>query len=213
MNLNDDPWVMNGLERLREEAFGPNGFAIGASELVDVVVHRTSSSFRRGRMYKDGVRVHRGSDFQYSTESIDNWLTEFRSRAFRPGLGTWTTAEVHVYPDRIGRVELFDEEHLDRMTNGNWFPGGYPSSAAAWARQLLYYPRTVDNIPVWMWDIFRAEGVTPPVYNPEFKSVDWKNRRRPVTDRGTDFSVEPTIIDPSKEPGRFAKLTKRLFGG
>ncbi|MFJ4028295.1 hypothetical protein ACIPWF_13050 [Paenarthrobacter sp. NPDC089989] len=97
------------------------------------------------------------------------------------------------------------------MSDGHWYPGGEPAVAKHWAQHLLYYPRTVDNIPPWMWDIFRAEGITPPVYNPQFHSVDWKNRRRPVTERGTDLTAEPTIIDPSKEPGRFAKFTKKLF--
>ncbi|MFI2563779.1 hypothetical protein [Paenarthrobacter sp. NPDC018779] len=97
------------------------------------------------------------------------------------------------------------------MSDGHWYPGGEPAVAKHWAQHLLKYPRTVDNIPPWMWDIFRAEGITPPVYNPQFNSVDWKNRRRPVTERGTDLTVEPTIIDPSKEPGRLAKFTKKLF--
>ncbi|MEV4952697.1 hypothetical protein MRBLAR21_002616 [Paenarthrobacter nitroguajacolicus] len=110
-------------------------------------------------------------------------------------------------------MNLFDDEHLDRMPNGDWYPGAKPSGAATWAQQLLSFPRTVDNIPPWLWDIFRAEDVTPPIYNPEFKSVDWKNRRRPVTENGTDFTVEPTVIDPSLEPGIFTKISKRLFGG
>ncbi len=42
--------------------------------------------------------------------------------------------------------------------------------------------------------------------------MEWKNRRRPVTERGTDLTVEPTIIDPSLEPGVFAKIAKKLFG-
>jgi hypothetical protein len=97
------------------------------------------------------------------------------------------------------------------MSNGRWHPGGKPAGAHTWAQQLLRYPRTVENIPAWMWDIFRAEDVTPPIYNPEFKSVDWKNRRRPVTDRGTDFTVESTVIDPALEPAIFAKISKKLF--
>ncbi|MFE4196442.1 hypothetical protein ACFRJ9_11300 [Paenarthrobacter sp. NPDC056912] len=211
-NLNGDNWVMLGLSQLRDDAFGPSGFALGESELIDVLVHRTTSTFWRGRMYREGQRVPRGRDFQFSDESLAEWLGECRARAYRRGLGTWTTAEVHVYDDRPGRLDLFDEERLERASDGEWFPGGKPSDATAWSQQLLAYPRTVDNIPAWMWDIFRAEGVTPPIYNPEFKSVDWNNRRRPVTDRGTDFTVEPTIIDPSKEPGFWTNISRKLFG-
>jgi hypothetical protein len=71
----------------------------------------------------------------------------------------------------------------------------------------------LDNIPDWMLGIFRAEGVTPPVYNAELRCVDWNNKRRPVTDRGTDLSIEPTVIDQAQEPGVFAKIGKKLFGG
>ncbi|MFF2844221.1 hypothetical protein [Paenarthrobacter sp. NPDC057981] len=155
----------------------------------------------------------RGSTFHFSDDSLTTWLDECHVRAYTLGRGTWTTAEVHIYPDRPGRLELFEEELLERMPDGHWYPGARPSGASAWAQQLLAFPRTADNIPPWMWDIFRTEDVTPPIYNPEFNSVDWKNRRRPVTDRGTDFTVEPTVIDPTLEPGVFAKIGKKLFGG
>ena len=55
--------------------------------------------------------------------------------------------------------------------------------------------------------------MTPPIYDSDLKTVDWDNRRRPVTERGTDFAVESTVIDPSLEPGVFAKIGKKLFGG
>jgi hypothetical protein len=211
--LNNDPFVIEGLERLRREAFGPSGFAVGASELVDVLVHRRTNTFWTGRMYVEGVRTHRGSGLRFSDEALDDWLDECRERAYVLGVGTWTTAEVHIYPEQPGRLDLFDEEHLERDTYGEWFPGGHPSGAATWIQQLLAYPRTAENIPAWMWDIFRAEDVTPPVYDPELKCVDWNNKRRPVTERGTDLSVEPTVIDSSQEPGVFAKIGKKLFSG
>ncbi|MFJ4170030.1 hypothetical protein ACIPY3_10995 [Paenarthrobacter sp. NPDC089714] len=197
---------------MREEAFGSEGFAHGASELVDVLVHRTTSTFWRGQMYQDGKRVRRGSELQFSEEALAEWLDECHTRAYKPGLGTWVTAEVHIYPDRPGELNLFDEEHLERASNGEWYPGGWPSDSTACSQQLLVFPRTEDHIPLWMWDIFREEGMTPPIYNPEFKSVDWKNRRRPVTDRGTDFSVEPTVIDPALDPGVLSRIGKKLFG-
>ena len=78
--------------------------------------------------------------------------------------------------------------------------------------ELVAFPRTLDNIPPWMWDVFRAKGVSPPFYNPELKTVDWNNKRLRVTDSGTDFSADPVIIDPSKEPGVFSKIGAKLFG-
>ncbi|MFJ5955359.1 hypothetical protein ACIQC5_05300 [Paenarthrobacter sp. NPDC092416] len=212
-DLGSEALVAQGLERLHEEAFGSTGFALGMDEVVDIVIKRPSSTYRRGHMKSGTKVVQRERDAKYSREALSKWLDDCRMLAFVPGRGTWTTAEVHVFAESTGQLNLFDEEHLDRMPNGNWYPGAHPSGAGTWAQQLLAYPRTPDNIPSWMWDIFRAEGVTPPVYNPEFKSVDWKNRRRPVTERGTDFTVEPTVIDPSLEPGVFAKIGKKLFGG
>ena len=212
-NLAALPIVREGLVNLHKEAFGSGGFAVGMDEVIDIVIKWPSTTYGRGHMLSGSERIFRNPTAKFSREALNVWLDECRVAAFEPGLGTWTTAKVHVFPDHPGRLDVFDEELLDRAPDGHWYPGAHPSGAATWARQLLYYPRTVDNIPPWMWDIFRAEGVTPPVYNPQFNSVDWKNRRRPVTDRGTDFSVEPTIIDQSKEPGRLAKFTRKLFGG
>jgi hypothetical protein len=44
------------------------------------------------------------------------------------------------------------------------------------------------------------------------KTVDWDNKRQPVSGAGTDFSVGPVIIDPTKEPGVISKISKKLFG-
>ncbi|MFF2844216.1 hypothetical protein [Paenarthrobacter sp. NPDC057981] len=207
------PLVKEGLTRLQNEAFGPHGFAQSMDEVVEIVVSRPSSLYLRGHMVAGSTVLDRDRGARFSREALNRWLDECRVVAYVPGRGTWTTAEVHVFPNAPGRLDLYDEEHLDRMPNGNWYPGAKPSDAATWAQQLLRFPRAVDNIPYWMWDIFRAEDVTPPIYNPQFNSVDWNNRRRPVTDRGTDLTVEPTTIDPSLEPGVFAKIGKKLFGG
>ncbi|MFJ5955358.1 hypothetical protein ACIQC5_05295 [Paenarthrobacter sp. NPDC092416] len=184
-------------------------------EVIHVLVHRGSRTMGYGYLVEGGRKTTRGlkgGNDEFSREALHDWLDECRFLAYAPGIGTWTTVEVRVFPDGPGRLDVFEEEHLRKMNNGRWYPGAEPADAAVWAKQLLKYPRTKDNIPSWMWDIFRAEGVTPPIYNPEFKSVDWKNRRRPVTGRGTDFGVEPTVIDPSLEPGVFAKIGKKLFG-
>ncbi|WP_458778763.1 hypothetical protein [Arthrobacter sp. D3-16] len=209
---NAEPFVVKGLEKLHEEAFGKDGFALGMDEVIDIIVFRTSSTYKRGHMVLKGSVVQRDRNAKYSREALNRWLDACRVRAYKPGLGTWTTAEVHVFPNRPGRLDLFDEEHLARDTDGDWYPGAHPSGAASWSEQLLTFPRTAANIPDWMWDIFRAEGVTPPLYNTEFGSVDWKNKRWPVTENGTDFSAEPKVIDQSQEPGVFAKIGKKLFG-
>ncbi|MFF2844217.1 hypothetical protein [Paenarthrobacter sp. NPDC057981] len=215
LRINFDPFVVTGLQRLASEAFGPEGFARGLDEVVHVLVHYGTRTFGYGHKISENKIIYKSQGFEddFSTQNLDHWLDEYRNRSYVSGFGTWTTAEIHVFPNKAGRLDVFDEEHLERMSNGRWHPGGKPAGAATWAQQLLRYPRTADNIPSWMWDIFRAEDVTPPIYNPEFNSVDWKNRRRPVTDSGTDFTVEPTLIDPSLEPGVFAKIGKKLFGG
>ncbi|MFJ4029452.1 hypothetical protein ACIPWF_19030 [Paenarthrobacter sp. NPDC089989] len=213
-DMSNDPFVQSGLRQLGNEAFGPNGFATGMEEVVHILIHRGSNTLGYGHMIFGNKVIFTGRTDSdgFSDAALNVWLDECRIRAYSIGAGTWTTAEVHVYPDRPGILDLYDEERVERDAQGHWPPGGEPAGAQAWAQQLLAYPRTVDNIPSWMWDIFRAEGVTPPIYNPEFKSVDWKNRRRPVTDRGTDFSVEPTIIDPSLESGVLSRIGKKLFG-
>ncbi len=195
------------------EAFGPAGFAKGDEEVFRRLVFRDPDTLGWGRIKSStGTRPMGLDGNKFSREALELWLTELRIRSYSPGLGVWTTAEIHVFPNKPGNLEVFEEEHLQKMSNGRWYPGAAPAVAADWARQLLAFPRTVDTIPSWMWDIFRSDGVTPPIYNPEFASVDWNNRRRPVTERGTDFTVEPTVIDPSLEPGVFAKISKKLFG-
>lgn len=216
VDLNSDPFVIDGLQRLSEEAFGTTGFALDSDEVIHVLIHRGSDTMGYGYLVSGASRTSRGlkgGQDEFSHEALNHWLDECRDLAYEPGVGTWTTAEVHVFPDKPGRLDVFDEEHLRRMSNGRWYPGGEPASAAIWANQLLKYPRTVDNIPAWMWDIFRAEQLTPPVYNPQLRCVEWDNRRRPVTDQGTDFSAEPTVIDQSLEPGVFSRIGKKLFGG
>lgn len=212
---NTEPFVEIGLQRLSGEAFGPQGFAQGTDEVVHVLIHRRTSTFGYGHMVSGENLIYTGrSDAdRFSHDGLNIWLDECRFLAYSPGIGTWTTAVVHVFPDRPGRLDLYDEEHLERDAQGNWPPGGQPAGAQTWAQQLLAFPRLLNNIPGWMLAILETEGVTPPVYNPEFGSVDWNNRRRPVTDRGTDFAAEPTVIDPSLEPGIFTKISKRLFGG
>jgi hypothetical protein len=139
------------------------------------------------------------------------WLDEFKRSAFRPGSGGWITVQVHVFPDAPGLVQVFDDEI---PASGGM--GGAASrrlgTAGALTSELLAFPRTVDNIPQWMWEVFRAEGATPPVYNPDLKTADWDNKGLPVTGEGTDCAVDPVIIDPTKEPGEFSKISKKLFG-
>ena len=138
------------------------------------------------------------------------WLKHIRRESYLPGAGTWTSCKVYLYPDSAGRLEVFDTELL-RPAHETTIPDR-PADAMTLSQDLKAFPRTLDNIPPWMWTVFRAEGVTPPVYNPQLQTVEWANKRLPVTETGTDFSAQPQIIDPSKEPGVFAKISRKLFG-
>lgn len=142
--LDTDPYVLHGLKALTEEAFGPSGFAIGAEEVLRVVIFREDDTLGWGRIIsKDcGRSMGRGKE-QFSREALEIWLTDLRTRTYSSGQGAWTTAEVHVYPDRPGRLEVFVEERLWKMSDGDWYPGGEPASAALWSDHLLRFPRTV----------------------------------------------------------------------
>lgn len=146
-----------------------------------------------------------GEDF--SDDSMDRWLVDVRRESYKPGSGTWTSCRVYLYPDSDGRLETFDVELIERDGHGHLTDR--PADARTWLQDLKAFPRTPDNIRQWMWEVFRAEDVTPPVYNPELTMVEWANKRLPVSENGTDFSVEPVIIDPSREPGVFARIGKR----
>ena len=77
--------------------------------------------------------------------------------------------------------------------------GSNSSQGSEWAALAMKAAiKRLPTIPAWMWDIFRAEQLTPPFYRPGLGYVEWDNRRRPVTDRGTEF-VEAV---PWMKPGR-----------
>jgi hypothetical protein len=142
---------------------------------------------------------------------MDPWLVDVRRESYVPGSGTWTSCRVYLYPDSDGRLEIFDVEVIERDSQGQLTDR--PADALTFCQDLKAFPRTLDNIPQWMWVVFRAEDLTRPVHNPGMKTVEWANKRLPVSENGTDFSVQSVIIDPSKEPGVFAPIGKMLFGG
>lgn len=207
----DNPFVAAGLARLQKEAFSEGGPGYGAQAVVSTSLVKQGMSRRYEDIQRNGQWGYPDFPAIFSSEAMDSWLLEVRARCYVPGEGTWVTYRVHLYPDAAGRLEVFDEEIL---TKGLFASSGRlnsSSDAATLKSELVAFPRTVDNIPHWMWDTLRAEGITPPVYNPQLKTVDWDNKRLPVTDSGTDFSAEPVIIDPSKEPGFFSKIGRKLF--
>lgn len=209
----DDPFVAAGLARLQNEAFAEGGPGHGAQALVSTSVVQQGMSRRYEDVQRNGQWGYPDFSADFSYEAMDSWLLDVRERSYSPGEGTWVTFRVYLYPDSAGRLEVFDEEILTKGLFGLPGDGNRPSDAETLKSELISFPRTADNVPAWMWETFRAQGVTPPVYNPGLKTVDWDNRRRPVTERGTDFSVEATVIDPSLEPGVFSKISRRLFGG
>jgi hypothetical protein len=203
--------VMKGLRRLRAETFVEGALGFGAQEVVSTSVIHEAWSRRSEDVRRDGVWGFPEGFLDFSRESMGNWLKDVRRESYVPGLGTWTSCRVYLYPDSGGKLEVFDSELIERDSQGQLTER--PADALTLFQDLKAFPRTVDNIPQWMWEVFRAADVTPPVYNPDLKTVDWANKRLPVTEQGTDFDVEPVFIDPSKEPGVFTKIGKKLFGG
>lgn len=203
-----DSFIRTGLVRLQNEAFAEYGPGYGAEEVVSTSVTRQAMSQRTEAVRRNGQWGFREFLLDFSYEAMDSWLLEVRRHLYVVGEGAWVTYRVHLFPDADGRLEVFDEEIFPLDGNGKPDEGSYPATAADLRSELVAFPRTVDNIPDWMWERFRAEGVTPPVYNRELKTVDWDNRGRPVTDAGTDFSAEPMVIDPSQEPGFFRRLAR-----
>ena len=208
----DDAFIRSGLSRLQQEAFVEGGLGFGAEEVVSTTVTRQAMSQRSEGVLRSGVWGFRDGFLDFSYEAMDTWMLDVRRHLYVVGEGAWVTYRVHLYPDADGWLEVFDEEIFPLDTSGKPKRGYYPATAADLRSELVAFPRTVDNIPDWMWERFRAEGMTPPVYNPELKTVDWDNRRLPVKADGTDFSGEDMIIDPTKEPGFFTKIGQRLFG-
>ncbi|XAS68081.1 hypothetical protein V3C33_01740 [Micrococcaceae bacterium Sec5.7] len=208
----DDPFIRAGLVRLQQEVFAEGGLGYGADEVVSTSVARQGMAQRRVRILRDGAWGGRDFHLDFSHEAMDAWVLELRRHLYVVGAGTWVTYRFHVFPAADGRLEVFDEEIFPLDQNGKRVWNSSPAGAGDLHAELVAFPRTVDNIPAWMWEVFRAEGVMPPVYNPVLRTVDWKNRRLPVTEDGTDFSVDDMVIDPSKEPGFFSKIGRKLFG-
>jgi len=204
------PSVTSGLRRLQVETFKEGGLGSCAQEVVSTSVIHQAWSRRTEEILRDGVWGARSFSLDFSREAMSQWLKQIRRESYVLGAGTWTSCKVYLYPDSDGRLEVFDVELL-RLAHETTIPDR-PADALTLFQDLKAFPRTLDNIPQWMWTVFRAEGITPPVYNPQLQMVEWANKRLPVTENGTDFSVQPEIIDPSKEPGIFAKIGKKLFG-
>lgn len=205
-------FIEHGLAELQAETFADGGLGFGADEVISTSVVQQGMARRYENALRNGTWGYREFAKNFSHELLDAWLLDVRKELYIAGRGTYKTYRVYLFPDAAGRLEVFDEEILTKGIFGNPEDGNDPANAAEVVSELKAFPRTVDNIPQWMWATLRGEGITPPVYNPELKTVDWDNRRLPVTDSGTDFSAEPVAIDPSKEPGFFSKISQKLFG-
>lgn len=205
--------IQDGLAELQAETFAEGGLGFGADEVISISVIQQGMARRYENMLRDGTWGFRDGFIDFSHELMDGWLLAVRNSLYVPGRGTYKTYRVHLFPNAEGWLEVFDEEILTKGIFGKPGEGNRPANAADVRSELKAFPRTVDNIPQWMWATLRAEGIAPPVYNPELKTVDWDNKRLPVTDSGTDFSADPIVIDPSKKPGFFSKIGARLLGG
>lgn len=202
--------VQTALQALQRTCMGPDGAFADVDELVITQSTFAGFSHRYGDMRTGDTWTFTTGRHRVPVSELA-WLGEFKRSAFRPGFGSWITVRVHVFPDAPGFVEVFDEE-IPASGGAGGVASRRVGTAGVLTSELLAFPRTVDHIPQWMWDVFRADGVSPPVYNADLKTVDWDNKRLPVSGTGTDFSVDPVVIDPTKEPGVFSKISKKIFG-
>lgn len=202
--------VRPGLRTLRTETFQTGGLGFGAEEVVSTSVLHKAWSRRFEDVKRNATWGVRAFSVDFAHQSMDGWLDEVRIASYIPGVGTWTSCKVYLYPDADGRLEVFDGELL-RPDSEATIPDR-PADAMTLSLDLIAFPRTVDNIPDWMWTVFRAENVIPPFYNPEAKTVVWDNKRLPVGEHGTDLTLKPTIVDPSKEPGFWTNLSRKVLG-
>lgn len=202
--------VSEGLRRLRAETFAEGALGFGAQEVVSTSVIHQAWSHRTEDVRRDGVWGFRDGFIDFSRESMGEWLKEVRRETYAPGAGTWTSCKVYIYPDAEGSLETFDYELIERDSQGQLTKR--PANALTLFQDLKAFPRTVDNIPQWMWEVFRAANVTPPVYNAELKTVEWANKRLPVTEQGTDFTVDPVVLILPKSPGCSSGLERSSSG-
>ncbi|MDQ1058446.1 hypothetical protein QFZ23_002347 [Arthrobacter globiformis] len=111
-------------------------------EVVHVLVHRRTNTFGYGHKVSGTEIIYKGrsSDDDFSHDALNRWLDECRDLAYRPGLGTWTTAEVHVFPYKPGRVDFLDEEHLQRDPDGDWYPAAAQLALILGRSSYLHIP-------------------------------------------------------------------------
>ncbi|VXC14418.1 conserved hypothetical protein [Arthrobacter sp. 9V] len=207
----DAPYIRQGLDRLQEHTFSKAALGFGAQEVISTSLMFEDTSRRYVDVCRDGQWGGRDWQTDFPPELLDYWLMEVRRELYVPGLGTWKTFRVFLFPSDEGRIEAFDYEILTRGMFGDPKNSNSPASGQAVKMDLLTFPRTLT--------IFRnACGLLcvqmlrrPRCTTPRLNTVDWDNKRLPVTESGTDFSVEPEIIDASNEPGVFAKIGNKLF--
>ena len=197
--------VQEGLVNLQKACMGLDGDFTDVDEVLITQYIFAGYSHRY-------VDVRRADEWMFTTNqrirrSELMWLKELKKDAYQPGIGSWVTAQVHLFPAASGSIQVFDEE-VQPPTETS----GRKGTAEVISSELLAFPRTLENIPSWMRSILEAAHMSPPLYNREQGTVDWNNKRLPVTDYGTDFSKDPAVIDSSDETGVFAKISKKLFG-
>ena len=202
--------VSEGLKELQRLAFADGGPGHGAEVLVHSRIMYMPVEKGTADIRTDGVWGFPPFESDLAPRFLSDWLKEVRKESYEPGRGTWISCRIYLYPDAEGILQVSDEEFIEPLVDMPWLREEQFGSAGTLVTELRYFPRTVDRIPAWMWATFRAAKVTPPVYDPTLLAVEWNNRRRPVTDAGTDFEADPYIVDPSKEPSLGVRLWRQI---
>lgn len=100
--------VQAALESLQRACMGPGGDFAGVDELVITQSIFAGSSHRHSD-FRTGRTWNFTTDQRIPRSEL-TWLKRLKIDAFRPGAGSWITAQVHLFPMAPGFVEVFDTE-------------------------------------------------------------------------------------------------------
>ncbi|GAB3564387.1 hypothetical protein [Spelaeicoccus albus] len=175
--MSHDERVLVTLRGLADQLFNPGSKSSSWDEALIRVrdfagFQRLAYDYRVGETWDWFKR----SDFFENDSSEYN---ELKRLAFEPGLGSWISLKIHLFPDRDPYAEFIRDEEI--MFGGVL---DHPAKAGSIYRELVAYPRTAENIPSWMREKITEAGEEVPVFDSETSEIIIGENRYPFTEPG-----------------------------